>query len=90
MSAFLLTYSQALTWLLRTVVSETNIHDILWYFVSALAGSNNSENKNEGKPVDAGAESTDEDAEVSYFFFKLVVLRRLFTNRLAFQLNSPL
>nr|CAB3264102.1 E3 ubiquitin-protein ligase MYCBP2 [Phallusia mammillata] len=55
---------QALTWLLRTVCTENCIHDILWYFVCALAETDMTENKNETQTTDVGgSESTDEDIE---------------------------
>nr|XP_026691648.1 E3 ubiquitin-protein ligase MYCBP2 [Ciona intestinalis] len=40
---------QALTWLLRTVITESSIHNILWYFVSALTEANQHPGKDESK-----------------------------------------
>ncbi|XP_076822444.1 E3 ubiquitin-protein ligase MYCBP2-like isoform X2 [Clavelina lepadiformis] len=53
---------QALTWLLRTVVSESAIHDILWYFVAALTETAaDSHKKDAQKSVDGDV--TDDDME---------------------------
>ena len=55
---------QALTWLLRTVVSESSIHDILWYFVSTLAGNSSLANRNNDAAKNNGGNDGDDEIEV--------------------------
>ena len=56
-------FLQALTWLLRTVVSESSIHDILWYFVSTLAASSLNSNRHDDAKKTAAGDITDDEIE---------------------------
>uniref|UniRef100_H2YTX0 RCR-type E3 ubiquitin transferase n=1 Tax=Ciona savignyi TaxID=51511 RepID=H2YTX0_CIOSA len=56
---------QALTWLLRTVVSDSNIHNILWYFVSALTEATKSGGEGGGRSK-LHDESNEDEYEVNH------------------------
>ena len=52
-----------MTWLLRTVVDDVSVHDILWYFVTALATDNHTAAATDADDKKS-TPSIDEDSEV--------------------------
>lgn len=63
-------FEQAMNWLIRSVVQQVCLHDLLWFFVDSLVP--NTEEENEGGEEEGDGESKKKnpkkDSEASTFF----------------------